>query len=313
MSADAQSGRDVRDDGRGRSRLEVQRFADAQLFLDETGPFLAEREAEHNLMFGIAATLIIDPSRWRDRPYLAAVRRDGEVSAAALMTPPWNVVMSTTEDPDAITALAHDLDRSGLAVPGVTASVDIARRFSQVWAERHGLTARRTMAERVYRADRITHPDGVDGSLRLGTSDDLDLLVEWMGAFLDEALHGESNRQAETMVRADLESGSRTYYIWEVVGHPVSTAGVTGPTPNGIRVGPVYTPPDLRRRGYGSAVTAAASQAQLDAGRRFVFLFTDLANPTSNKIYQAIGYEPVIDVDQWSFEPAGAPSASDES
>jgi len=312
VSADAQSGRDVRGDGRSRSRLEVQRFADAQLFLDETGPFLAEHEAEHNLLFGIAATLIIDPSRWRDRPYLAAIKRDGEVVAAALMTPPWNVVLSTTEDTDAIAALGHDLDRGRFTVPGVTASVGVARGFSEVWAGRHGLTARRTMAERIYRADRITPPDGVDGSLRLGTSDDRDLLIDWMGGFLDEALHGESHPRAETLVRADLESGSRTYYIWEVDGRPVSTAGVTGPTPNGIRVGPVYTPPDVRRRGYGSAVTAAASQAQLDAGRRFVFLFTDLANTTSNKIYQAIGYEPVIDVDQWSFEPTGARSAADE-
>ena len=311
MSADAQSGRDVRD-GRGRSRLEVQRFADAQLFLDETGPFLAEREAEHNLMFGIAATLIIDPSRWHDRPYLGAIKRDGEVVAAALMTPPWNMVMSTTEDPDAIAALAHDLDRSRLTVPGVTASVDIARQFAEVWAGRHGLTARRKMAERIYRADRITPPSDVAGTVRLGSVDDRDLLIEWIGGFLDEAFHGESRARADSIVRADLESGSRTYYIWEVDGRPVSTAGVTGPTPNGIRVGPVYTPPDVRRRGYGSAVTAAASQAQLDAGRRFVFLFTDLANTTSNKIYQAIGYAPVIDVDQWSFEPAGAPSAADE-
>jgi predicted GNAT family acetyltransferase len=69
----------------------------------------------------------------------------------------------------------------------------------------------------------------------------------------------------------------------------------------------VYTPPESRRRGYGSAVTAAASQTQLDAGRRFVFLLTDLKNPTSNKIYQAIGYEPVIDVDLWTFEPVRQP------
>jgi hypothetical protein len=73
--------------------------------------------------------------------------------------------------------------------------------------------------------------------------------------------------------------------------------------PNGIRIGPVYTPPELRRRGYASAVTAATSQAELDKGRRFIFLFTDLANPTANKIYQAIGYEPVIDVDQLTFVP----------
>jgi hypothetical protein len=307
VSDHAQSGHDVRDDDRGRSRLEVQRFTDAQLFLDETGPFLAEREAEHNLLFGIASTLIIDPARYRDRPYLAAVKRDEEVVAAALMTPPWNVVVSTTEDPDAIAALGHDLGRSRVTVPGITAAVNIARRFSDLWATRHGLTARRTMAERIYRADRITPPSGVDGTVRLGTIEDRDLLTRWMGAFLEEALHGESHARAETMVRADLESGSRTYYLWEVDGRAVSTAGVTGPTPNGIRVGPVYTPPDARRRGYGSAVTAAASQAQLDAGRRFVFLFTDLANPTSNKIYQAIGYEPVIDVDQWTFEPQDEP------
>jgi predicted GNAT family acetyltransferase len=76
------------------------------------------------------------------------------------------------------------------------------------------------------------------------------------------------------------------------------------PTPNGIRIGPVYTPPGLRRRGYASAATAAASQTELDNGRRYIFLFTDLSNPTSNKIYQQIGYEPVIDIDQLGFVPA---------
>ena len=105
------------------------------------------------------------------------------------------------------------------------------------------------------------------------------------------------------MVDGGLRSGTRTFYLWEHDGRPVSMAGVTGPTPHGIRVGPVYTPPAERGRGFGSALTAAASQAQLDDGRRFVFLFTDLDNPTSNKIYQAIGYEPVIDIDQWSFGP----------
>ena len=78
--------------------------------------------------------------------------------------------------------------------------------------------------------------------------------------------------------------------------------GVGGPTPNGIRIGPVYTPPEFRGRGYASACVAAASQLQLDAGRRFCFLFADLSNPTSNHIYQEIGYEPVGDVDRYVFE-----------
>jgi predicted GNAT family acetyltransferase len=78
-------------------------------------------------------------------------------------------------------------------------------------------------------------------------------------------------------------------------------AAHTGPTPNGVRVGAVYTPPELRGRGYASACTAAVTQRLLADGRRFCFLFTDLSNPTSNSIYQKIGYRPVCDVDQYRF------------
>jgi predicted GNAT family acetyltransferase len=286
--------------------VQVERFSDAQAFLDTAGPFLAEREAEHNLLFGIAATLIIDPERYPD-PYLAAIRRNDDVVAAALMTPPFNVVLSITEDPDAIAAIGRDLGRNRLPVPGVTAPVEIARRFAELWAERHGVAATHDMAERVYRLERVTPPTGVAGTVRIATPVDRDLLFDWVRAFLVEALEREGESEAEVLVDSALRTGSRTFYLWEDGGRPVSLAAATGPTPNGIRIGPVYTPPEVRRRGYASAVTAAASQAQLDAGRKFVFLFTDLKNPTSNKIYQAIGYEPVIDIDQWTFEPAGAP------
>jgi predicted GNAT family acetyltransferase len=66
-------------------------------------------------------------------------------------------------------------------------------------------------------------------------------------------------------------------------------------------VGPVYTPPEARRHGYASALVAHVSQDLLDGGRRFVFLYTDLANPTSNHIYQEIGYRPVADAYQYTF------------
>ena len=89
--------------------------------------------------------------------------------------------------------------------------------------------------------------------------------------------------------------------FWEDGGAAVSMAGFGGRTPNGVRIGPVYTPPELRGRGYASALTAALTQRLLDGGLRFCFLFTDLANPTSNSIYQRIGYEPVSDFDFWSF------------
>lgn len=88
---------------------------------------------------------------------------------------------------------------------------------------------------------------------------------------------------AERSVDSRLDSTTSGIYVWED-GEPVSLIGYTGPTPNGIRIGPVYTPPEHRRRGYASAGVAEVSQIMLDSGRRYCFLFTDLANPTSNHI-----------------------------
>jgi len=285
------------------TELSVERFAGAPAFLDAAGDFLAEREAEHNLIFGICANLRTDPGFPSAPPYLAAVSDAGRVIAAAVMTPPWNLVLSCVDDPDALTALAADLDTAGLAVPGTTSAVDSAQRFARVWCGSHGLSSRVVMAERIYSLERVVAPLGVSGQARVATEADRDLLVGWVDAFIGEALEPRSPEEASLLVDRSFRTGSRIWYVWED-GEPVSVAAAGGPTPNGVRIGPVYTPPELRRRGYASAVTAHASQAELDKGRRFIFLFTNLANATSNKIYQQIGYEPVIDVDQLAFEPA---------
>ena len=108
--------------------------------------------------------------------------------------------------------------------------------------------------------------------------------------------------QASGVIDGYLSSDTRGMYVWEHEGRPVSIAAYAGPTPNGIRVSHVYTPPELRGRGYASAVTAALTQHLLDTGYRYCFLYTDLSNPTSNSIYQKIGYQPVADVDEWLFD-----------
>jgi predicted GNAT family acetyltransferase len=128
------------------------------------------------------------------------------------------------------------------------------------------------------------------------------LLGDWIAAFHAEASLSNPKQDYDAMADRWIRQLGRSVYLWVDEGHPVSMTGVGGLTPNGIRVGPVYTPRADRGRGYASNLVAQVSQAQLDAGRTFVFLFTDLANPTSNKIYQAIGYEPVSDLDEWEFE-----------
>ncbi len=282
--------------------LSVERFTDPGPFLDAVGLFLAEREAEHNLLFGISANLSLDPGGSAGPPYLAAVTRGASVVGAALMTPPHNLVLSCMDDPAAPSALAVHLAADGSPLPGVTAPIDIARTFAEEWAAAHGLTARRTIAERIYRTQRVVPPTGVHGRARLATAADRAILITFTRAFLREALD-RSGDDAGDFVDGALRSGTRQFHLWDD-GGPVSLVGVGGRTPNGIRIGPVFTPPDRRGHGYASALTAFVTQAQFDEGRRFVFLFTDIANATSNKIYQAIGYEPVIDIDQWTFEVA---------
>ena len=132
--------------------------------------------------------------------------------------------------------------------------------------------------------------------MRIATQADRDLVVAWADGFMRDAFGDADRADVEATADRWLSGSESTLYLW-VDSEATSLAGVGGPMAHGIRIGPVYTPPAARRRGYASALVAAVSQAELDAGRRFCFLFTGLANPTSNHVYQDIGYEPVRDVD----------------
>jgi uncharacterized protein len=141
------------------------------------------------------------------------------------------------------------------------------------------------------------------GASRPAGRTDLPLLLDWMRAFGDEVLYeGDPDRDdPRPMVEHRLTSADAGFVVWEDDGEPVSLAGYGGRTPNGMRVGPVYTPADRRGRGYATTLVAELSQMLFDAGRRFCFLYTDLANPTSNAIYERIGYARVCESAQLAF------------
>lgn len=291
--------------------MELERFVDVRRFLDAAGAFLEEREAEHNLIYGICSALTADPGAYGDAPpYLAIVRDRGAVAAAALRTPPFQLVLSEIDDAAALEPILGDLLGAEEELPGVLVPVGEATRFPGEWATRRGRRAVLTLRERSFRLGRVIPPRAASGRMRHAAAGDLELLVAWLTAFWQEALGDlEPNLDRARIVAGRWVAGRPwRMYLWEDGGRPVSMCGVAGETPHGIRIGPVYTPPADRGRGYASNLVAQASQEQLDAGRDFCFLFTDLANPTSNKIYQAIGYEPIRDVEQYRFEiPSEAP------
>ncbi|MFI5262216.1 MAG: GNAT family N-acetyltransferase [Candidatus Limnocylindrales bacterium] len=293
--------------------LRLARVAHADDLLALAGDFLAAREAEHNLPLGILGGLRSSaPGTVGEAPYLAAVLRHDTVVAVALRTPPWNLVLSEIDDRAALPLIARDvaidLAERGpdASIRGVLGPAVEAEAFARSWVRRSRQRRRLARTERIFRLDRVRPPRPATGTWRLATSADRSLLVAWLTAFNDEALEGDEPVDMAVMADRMLAGGGRAAYLWEDTG-PVSLTAVGGRTPHGARVGPVYTPPEYRGRGYASSLVAAVSQAQLDAGCRSLFLFTDLANPTSNHIYQAIGYQPVRDVADWRFEPMGPP------
>ena len=221
---------------------------------------------------------------------------------AALRTPPRNVVLSRCRDFRALGLLLADLAPWLRELPGASGSTEVARAFASAWGAATGGSAEVAMAQRIYQLDAVAPVVGVAGRLRRVTGDDRSLLVDWIEDFsrCESAItHDDAGQVADRFLGADYRA--RGLYFWDVAGQPVAMVGHSGPTPRGMRIGPVYTPPRHRRRGYASAATAALSQALLDSGRRFCFLYTDLANPTSNHIYQQIGYRPVADASQYRF------------
>ncbi|MCA1571504.1 MAG: GNAT family N-acetyltransferase [Chloroflexi bacterium] len=287
--------------------LIVQRHELVDEFLAAAGPFLEQHEAENNLLFGISSAIRVTPELFADDPpRFASVAGDGgRIVAATLRTPPHNLVLSWTDDMKAVDALVDALGSESL--PGLLGPTGAAARFAAGWTDATGQTAAIEVAERIFRLMRVIPPDRPPpGSWRLAEPRDRDLIASWVVAFSQEAVP-EAPPIPDPAAVADrwIARAGRLGYLWEDGGAVVSMVGASGETPNGIRIGPVYTPPALRGRGYASSLTAAASADQLARGRRFCFLFTDLANPTSNKIYRAIGYEPVCDVDQVRFD-AGA-------
>ncbi len=138
------------------------------------------------------------------------------------------------------------------------------------------------------------------GGLRRGTEADIDLAAAWGQGFARDA-GAQFQFPRESVERW---VGRRELWLWDD-GGPRSIAVAHGRTPHGVRVGYVYTPPEWRGRGYASACVAAVSQRALDGGLDFCVLYTDLSNPTSNSIYQRIGYRPVADARDFDLVPGG--------
>ncbi len=271
--------------------LRVGRRNDPNAFASEVIRFLLEDEPANCLM---AAILFIREGLGGQ--YLATVYDNHGLRGVAFRTP--LKLLLSRMDEDAARTLAADAYRAIPELDEVLGPRPEVDAFAAAWSSLTGRAARSGRLERIYRLDEVEPVHGVSGIMRPIREGDRAIVVPWIEAMNAELGDYIDLPTAKAVFERHLVS--HTAFLWDHNG-PASMAAARASSPNTCRISLVYTPPECRRRGYAAALVAAVSQHVLNSGTRWCVLYTDLTNPTSNHIYQQIGYQPICDAQEYSL------------
>lgn len=281
--------------------MEVVPHTDVEGFARLARPLLDRDPARHTMtltvLHGVLHRAFVPVS-------LLTVHDDGAVVGALLRTTERPALVSAVP-PRYAPAVADTLLRRDPVPRGAQGPVEEAEAFAAAWVARTGTTVRTAVRLRLFALDGdLRPPAGVPGrgrAVEAGDDARVDLVAAWRVAFEAEVDDvAPSPAGTRSGVVRGLGSGTAEL-VWEVDGEPVAQATVRAVTAGMTRIGPVYTPPAHRRHGYAAAVTAAAARWALDRGARHVLLYTDLANPTTNRLYPRLGFRPRYDAVELEF------------
>lgn len=284
-------------------------YTDIEEFYTMCYDFLAKYEAENNLIFGILETLrtnihAYDPV---STPHFIAVFDSKEIVLVSIRTPPYNQIISYTDNIKSIHVLVDTLIEQEVEVPGVLGFKDGALLFADLWKEKYDKTKILNMNERIYKLEQVNPQTLGNNQNELATEEDIDLLVNYAKNFVQDVYANTPTdhvKKHQKRIAKSMEKWvhEKIVHTLKVDNNIVSIAKASRDTPNGRCINLVYTPPKYRRNGYATELVAKLCQSILNKGKKFCFIFTDLANPTSNRIYMNIGFKPIMDVDEYRFE-----------
>ena len=279
----------------------IKRYDNANDFLIETQKFLEKSESTNNIILGTSLRLRNKKTDSINNPYFVSIKENENIILVAMITPPFPIVIYgnrlTLENE--IDLLIKDLLNNNIDVNGVIAPIEIAKVFSLMWSKMKCCNTVDGMDMRVYELIDVKHPEYSNGNFRVANEEDLKTVSTWI--YNLEKSEGSNITYEKAYEMSKNKIINRELYIWEDKT-PVSMACTARPTNNGVVVNMVYTPPELRGRGYASSCVASLSQHLLNTGYKFCSLVTDLSNPISNSIYMRIGYKPICDYKEYWFK-----------
>ncbi|TQR16387.1 GNAT family N-acetyltransferase [Psychrobacillus soli] len=281
--------------------MKFQRYENAKDFARIATPFLEKNEDKFSLFLGVLQA--IKDGKY-ENPYIATVEEDGELLALFQMTPPHplNIIFVDKERmEECINLSIHELIQQSISINSIISVKEWAYAFAQKWQEKTGQSFSILMDQGLYRLDQIE--DALEmspGAWRYATKEDALLIEKWYSLFEENTgLPKTAPEEIKNRVKAMLDANE--VFLWENQGQTVSMMKKARPTANGVTVSLVFTPEEERKKGYARTMVAAGSKELLKEFQ-FCVLYTDMLNPTSNKIYQEIGYKKLIDSVHLGFE-----------
>ncbi len=271
--------------------MKVIHYESAEAFLDNNLAFLETQEAANNLILGLAFGMKKGKYSLKGS-LLFSITEENQILFSALQTPGRYLTIYGEERavPMAISWLSQFCHETEDTIPGILGPDKLALSFVQAWPSQAVIPWKLQRKQRVFQLDQVADIPYAAGKLRRAVSSDQQAIAAWLIDFhleaIQEDISGSELEKAQQMIH------SNRLYVWEDQ-EIVSMAASTRATQHGITINAVFTPTRFRKKGYASSCVASLSQQLLDQGYQFCSLFTDAANPTSNKIYQKIGYYEV--------------------
>jgi len=259
--------------------------------LTEAQTALAGEPVRHNLILSLLHDRVARPEP--GRYWIAAA--GGRIAGVIFQSPLTYPAVLGPMGPRVIELMVDSIADAGVVLPGVNGEAATSASFAGQWGERLKSPAVPVMGLRLYEAVELGEVRSTPGRFRVATASDRDLAAAWIQAFQTEI--GEPG--GDGTVQADRWITSGQLWLWEDE-KPVAMAVGRTTIEGVVRVAGVYTPPEIRGRGYATACVHELSRRILERGER-PCLYTDLGNPTSNSIYRRMGYRVVAEWVRYRF------------